>query len=219
MNTIKVLIATVFLALQLNANANEWIIEQSTKNPTSQQIQQFMDKLDQISNDYPEEMIQVEFMGGKKNKSAYPAGDLYILLAIGKKDEQMTKTEYTEMWKIMNYLSDKGFRVMMNVKSKVAHLEEAVNSSDTSLIMWSSHGNKSAFYDYDSQRVPYDIFKNAHSNLYQFVLSACHGRIALNKNYSMPSHIKTWAWSDLTNSTEFIKFLVSDKWNAFDGKK
>ncbi|MCO4795579.1 MAG: hypothetical protein KC493_17810 [Bacteriovoracaceae bacterium] len=219
MNTIKLLIAIVLVTFQFTTNANEWIVEESTENPSEIQIQRFMDNVDRISTDFPEELIQVEFLGGKKNKSAYPAGDLYILLAIGKKDEQMTKKEYTEMWKIMNYLSDKGFRVMMNVKSKVAHIEEAVKSADTSLIMWSSHGNKSAFYDYDSKKVPFGIFNNAHKNLYQFVLSACHGRVALNKNYSVPSHIKTWAWSELTNSTEFIKFLVSDKWSAFDGKK
>lgn len=174
-----------------------------------------MEKLDRITNDSPEEMIQVEFMGGLKNKSAYPAGDLYIFLAIGKQDEQMTKNEYTKLWSIMNYLSDKGFRVMMNVKSKVAHLEDAIKSADTSLIMWSSHGNKTGFYDYDSNRVPSGIFNNAHRNLYQFVLSACYGRLALNSNYTLPGHIKTWAWSGLTNSTEFVNFLVSNKWDAF----
>jgi hypothetical protein len=210
----------IFIALtfQFTVSANEWIIEESAKNPSEIQIQQFVEKLDQISIDSPEELIQVEFMGQDKNKSAYPAGDLYILLGIGKKDEQMTKTEYTSLWKIMNYLSDKGFRVMMNVKAKVAHLEDAINSTETSLIMFSGHGNKTGFYDYNSNRIPSDIFSNAHKSLYQFVLSSCYGRLALNSSYSMPSHIKTWAWSGLTNSKEFINFLVSDDWSATAGK-
>ena len=212
-------ISAILLSFISSASANEWIVEKAKKNPSSRQIQQFIEKVNYISEGYPEELIQVDFERKSINKSAYPAGDLYILLGIGKKDEQMTKNEYTQLWKIMNYLSESGFRVMMNVKAKVKHLESAINSEETSLIMFSGHGNKTGFYDYDSNRVPSDIFNNAHENLYQFVLSACYGRLAIDSNYSIPSRIKTWAWSGLTDSNEFIKFLVSDQWSATEGKK
>lgn len=201
----KYLATFLLLSLYTNAFATEYISASSAKS--------FISQVEKISNDSPDQMIQVSIKGSR-NKSVYPAGDLYILLAVGKKDESMTKTEYQKLWGIMNYLSDSGFRVMMNVKAKIAHLEAAVDSVDTSLIMWSSHGNKHSFYDFDSKPVPYTIFNNAHDGLYQFVLSSCHGRLALNANYSVPSSIKTWAWSGLTNSAEFISFLVSDTWSA-----
>jgi len=220
---LKTLSIVVALTFHFSLSAKEWIVEKSTKNPSATQIQQFMEKVHHISSDYPEELIQVEFEREEQNSSlkkseAYPAGDLYILLGIGKKDEQMTKKEYTQLWRVMNYLTESGFRVMMNVKAKVKHLEAAINSEETSLIMFSGHGNKTGFYDYDSNKVPSGIFNNAHKSLYQFVLSACYGRLALNSSYSMPGHIKTWAWKGLTNSTEFIDFLVSDQWSAFAGK-
>ncbi|MBK22802.1 MAG: hypothetical protein CME70_02260 [Halobacteriovorax sp.] len=204
MRSIKCILLLAVLSLYSNSFAGEHIFANSSKS--------FVKQLKKITSENPDQIIHVDFK--KKFKSVYPAGDLYILLAVGKKDESMTKTEYQKLWGIMNYLSDKGFRVMMNVKAKVAHLEAAINSVDTSLIMWSSHGNTHSFYDYAGNAVPYDIFKNAHENLYQFVLSACYGRKALNANYSIPSHIKTWAWSGLTNSTEFISFLLSDTWSA-----
>lgn len=212
----KVILAISFLGT--NSFALEHLTEESTRFPSDIQVQEFQSKLDTISENHPDELIQVDFVGGKKMKSAYPAGDLYILLGIGKKDEQMTKDEYTKLWRIMNYLNDKGFRVMMNVKAKVKHLEAAIDSVDTSLIMFSGHGNKKGFYDYDSKRVPSDIFKNAHAGLYQFVLSSCYGRIALDNKYTIPSHIKTYAWRGLTNSNEFISFLVSNDWDATEGR-
>ncbi|MFT6071431.1 MAG: hypothetical protein ACJAT2_001610 [Bacteriovoracaceae bacterium] len=201
----KYLAVLAFLSLYTNAFSAEFISAKTSKS--------FISQLEKITAESPEELIQVDIKGSR-NKSVYPAGDLYILLAVGKKDQSMTKTEYQKLWGIMNYLSDAGFRVMMNVKAKVAHLEAAIDSVDTSLIMWSSHGNKHSFYDYNSKPVPYDIFKNAHEGLYQFVLSSCHGRLALDANYSVPKRIKTWAWKGLTNSSEFISFLLSDTWSA-----
>ncbi len=210
----KLMYLFLLVAFSLNAVALEHL---SVKSEASKsQISKYLKEIDKISDQDPNELIQLNFLGKKNKSSTYPSGDLYILLGIGKKDEQMTKKEYQDLWRIMNYLADSGFRVMINVKAKVDHLREAVANVDTSLIMFSGHGNRSAFYDYDSKPVPYDIFDNKHSNFYQFVLSACYGRIALNNNYDI-SGLKTWAWSGLTNSTEFINFLVSSDWNAFDG--
>jgi len=219
--TLKLLLLKLILlttCLSTSTFALEQIVEKDTRFPSDFQIQEFKDKLDKISSDFPEEMIQVDFTGGSKVKSAYPAGDLYILLGIGKKDEEMTKTEYTKLWRVMNYLNTKGFRVMMNVMAKIKHLEAAIDSTETSLIMFSGHGNKTGFYDYDGKRVPSDIFKNAHEDLYQFVLSSCHGRIALNAKYHIPSHMKTYAWRGLTDSSEFVDFLVSNDWSATAGR-
>lgn len=204
MKNISVFICSI-LILSTTAFGAEHIFAKNSKS--------FMKQLSEISKHSPDQIIQVT-PEGTNNKSVYKSGDLYIFLAIGKKDETMTKDEYQKLWGIMNYLSSKGFRVMMNVMAKVTHLEEAINSIDTSVILWSGHGNKNSFYDYDGNAVPHNIFNNAHESLYQFVLSSCYGRLALNKNYSVPDHIKTWAWSGLTNSGEFMSFLVSDKWSA-----
>lgn len=154
-----------------------------------------------------------------KSLNSYPSGDFYILFGIGgsSKDQEMTKNEYTQMWRIMNYLADKGFRVIINTKTDGDDLKNAAETEGTSVIVVSSHGNREAFYDFNSNPFPYDVFANKASTLYQVVISACYGSDFI-LNYQIPEGLLVYRWTGLTNSTELMNFLVGDSWDAFEGK-
>lgn len=157
----------------------------------------------------------------ESTSSNYKNGDFVILWGVGSSDsdQTITKTEYDGLWRVMNYLSGKDFRVILNVRSTNEDLADAFASKTSSVVVFSSHGNTSYFYDFNHKPIPTDIFKNRSSNVYQFILSACNGAQALRKNYVVPSDLKVYAWEDLTNSTELLNFLVSDSWTGFEGKK
>lgn len=153
--------------------------------------------------------------------SNYKNGDFVILWGVGSStnDQTITKAEYDGLWKIMNYLSQKDFRVVLNVRSTSEDLADAFASPTASVVLFSSHGNTTYFYDFNHNPVPTDIFKNRASNVYQFILSSCHGAQALRKNYVVPSDLKVFAWEGLTNPTELVNFLVGDSWTGMEGKK
>lgn len=155
------------------------------------------------------------------NKSnRYTNGDFVILWGVGSdsKDQGITETEYKGMWRMMNYLSNQKFRVVMNTRAISADLAEALASRTSSVVVYSSHGNEKRFYDFDSNPIPTDIFKNRSNNVYQFVLSACYGSYAL-RNYNVPRDLYVYSWPDLTNPEEMLNFLVSDEYSALTGKK
>ncbi len=155
-----------------------------------------------------------------KDDVLFPNKNFYILIGLGPSasDEEIRRLDWGAIYAIMNYLAAQKFRVLINVNATAEHLRLAAQDSNTSIILWSSHGNQTGFYDYNNQRVPNDIFRNRSASFYQFILSTCYGRIALN-NYYEHSGLETWAWTGLTTSKELQAFLVSDKWNAYQGKK
>ncbi len=116
----------------------------------------------------------------------------------------------------MNYLSSNGFRVVMNVRATSSDVKAAAETATTSVILFSGHGNEEAFYDWDESPVDYKVFEKASPSLYQIIISACHSRQALDANYVIPKRIKTFGWSELTNSTELLAFLVSDSWTGLE---
>ena len=89
------------------------------------------------------------------DKSAqYPAGDFAILWGLGdnESDTNMAKDEYTRLWRIMGYLSAKGFRVIMNVRADAGDVKEAVETEGTSVVLYSGHGNTCLLYTSPSPR-------------------------------------------------------------------
>lgn len=153
--------------------------------------------------------------------SSYANGDFVILWGVGAsdKDQTITADEYKGLWRVMNYLSKKDFRVIMNVVATGEDLKEAFASSTSSVVLFSSHGNNKYFYDFNHQPVATDVFESRAANVYQFILSACNGAVALRTNYVVPEDLKVFAWEGLTNSTELLNFLVGDTWTGFEGKK
>ncbi len=171
------------------------------------------------------ELLKEKFDGEERRfifkdgfKRPYTAGDFIILWGVGAsaKDQKITEDEYKGLWRVMNYLSSKGFRVIMNVRSTGADLKSAAQSPTASVLLFSGHGNKTAFYDYDGKPVDFKVLETVSKSVYQFILSACEGRIALDANYVIPKRIQTYAWRGLTNSTELIDFLVGDSWTGFE---
>lgn len=164
------------------------------------------------------EKLSSDKSSNKNNR--YVNGDFVILWGVGSesKDQSITETEYKGMWRMMNYLSSKKFRVVMNTKALSADLAEALASKTSSVVVYSSHGNERRFYDFDYDPIPTDIFKNRSGNVYQFVLSACYGSYAL-RNYNVPRDLYVYSWPDLTNSEELLNFLVSDEYSALTGKR
>ncbi len=208
----------------LELNANQIGLDTDENNPES--VIQFTEELERKQAENPDEIFEVVplqkkssnlILSGLKDDHLYKAKNFYILIGLGsrQKDEVIQKTDWEALYSIMNYLSSRNFRVMINVQATTEHLKAAVSDENTSVILWSSHGNKEAFYDYNGNAVPKDIFKNKSKNFYQFILSSCEGKIALSK-YQF-SGIKTWAWEGMTNSNQLKRFLLSDKWSALDG--
>ncbi len=150
----------------------------------------------------------------------YKNGDVVILWGIGTSDSDqgMTRQEYHGVWAVMNYLSSKDFRVVMNVRSTAEDVEEALQSDTTSILVYSGHGNKGAFYDFNSQPVPKSIFNTISPSVYQVVLSTCYGTQAL-ANYPLPSGVKFYSWDRLTSAADLVNFLASNYWDVFAGKK
>ena len=151
-------------------------------------------------------------------KRPYTRGDFVILWGVGAStaNQKITEDEYKGLWRVMNYLSNSGFRVVMNFRSTGEDLKMAAASPTSSVLLFSGHGNKKAFYDYDGKPVDYDVLEKASRSVYQLILSACEGRIALDNYYVVPKRIRTYAWTGLTNSTELLEFLAGDSWTGFE---
>ena len=155
-----------------------------------------------------------------KSSNSSSNGDFVILWGVGSNatDQEITRTEYQNMWLIMNYLNELNFRVILNVRSTSADLATALQSPTSSVVLYSSHGNDTGFYDYNSTMVPYNVFKNVGPKLYQFILSACYGSLAL-EYYKVPEALYTLSWSGLTTSTQLKDYLLSSDWTGLEGKE
>jgi hypothetical protein len=215
------------------SNANKVALQEDqivigTDNLSSEEMINFADELEQRQNENPDKFFEI-VAGPAQSGSAilsrlsddhlYPKQNFYILIGLGQKgrDFIIQKADFEAIYNIMGYLADKQFRVLINVHATAEHLKIAVEDSQTSVILWSSHGNTNGFYDYNKDKVPYDIFKNKHKNFYQFILSSCEGQIALNDFYR-PTAIKTWAWEKFTDSVQLKTLLLSDAWSADYGR-
>ena len=157
------------------------------------------------------------FTNSDKN-AQYPAGDFVIMWGVGpsSQDQGITRDEYTRIWRIMNYLSGKGFRVIMDVRANNQSVRQAVETQGTSVVLYSGHGNTSGFYDYNGERISYDLFANKANSVYQFILSACYGSQSRG-HYAPPADLVMYTWSGLTNSTDLENFLMGD-WTGLEGK-
>ncbi len=148
------------------------------------------------------------------HKNLYKKGDFVILWGVGSStdNQTITRDEYSGLWKVMNFLSDSGYRVIMNVRATGAHLKAAAESATTTVLIFSGHGNTSGFYDWEDKKVDYNVLANASKSVKLFILGACYGRIALDSVYVVPKRIKTHSWEGETDSDELIDFLMSKSW-------
>ena len=195
-------------------------------NATSTEIQSFVRELEAKQAEDPTQVFEVVSISDSQIKKSalsddhlYPNKNFYIFLALGDSstDRTIQKADWDAIYYIMNYVAGLKFRVMINAKATSEHLRLAANDKETSVILWSSHGNTEGFYDSNGEKVPYDVFENKNPNFYQFILSSCEGRIALDNHYNI-SGLRTYSWEGLTNSSELKSFIISDAWSIEEGK-
>lgn len=208
----KTLVFAVIVAFAVLTHA--YAVEKVPRHLSASQGAQYLAQLVESAQHGPmDRKVVLDF--GQKSTSAN--GDFVILWGLGAKDEAMTKKEYEQMWRIMNYVAGKKFRVIMNVQADIATVRDAVETEGTSVILYSGHGNTSGFYDHFSMRIPYDIFANKAKSLYQFLLSACYGTES-RVNYAVPADMTMLTWSGLTTTEHLMNYLVGPNWTGMEGK-
>lgn len=146
------------------------------------------------------------------NSSQYHSSFIYLAgLKPTGDDEVIRWGDMQDLYPIFKYLSGLNVRVEINLFATISDLKLALRSTTPTAIVWTSHGNEQGFYDAEQALVPYSIFSGASKMVYQFINSACHGRIAMDKKYNIPSHIKNWGWSRLVYHPQDLKqFMMSD---------
>lgn len=148
------------------------------------------------------------------------AGDFYLLVGTNYSttDETIRKGDYDDLYETVRRLSWLKFRVTMNLTASVQDLKNALSNKNPTIIVWSSHGNTEAFYDFNQVKVPFNIFSKASPSVYQFILTSCNGFTALQNNYlkHMPKTIKYWGWERLVYHPSDVKtFFSANDWNPF----
>lgn len=213
-------------APELTLNDDQIALDSSEAN--SADINRFVKEIEERQEQDPDKVFEVvrtnqrtssTILSAASDGHLYPNKNFYIFIGLGTEERStpIKKTDWEAIYKIMDYVAEKKFRVLINIQATAEHLRIAAEDSETSVILWSSHGNPESFTDHKGQRVPFDIFKNKSPNFYQFILSSCNGRLALNKNYDYQGLV-TYAWSGTTTSVDLATFLVSDDWSIEEGK-
>ncbi|MFS4460238.1 hypothetical protein [Bdellovibrio sp. HCB2-146] len=151
----------------------------------------------------------------------YAGGDAFIMHGLApEQDKQMRQDEYRALFPIVDYLSRRRMRVTVNLHAGTADLRTVLQNIRPTVIIWSSHGNDEFFYGSNGEAIPHGIFKNASPSVYQFILSACYGRLAMDNFYlkDLPpgNDMLTVGWSGLTNSGEMMSYLMSDRWDMYE---
>lgn len=154
---------------------------------------------------------------------SYPGGDAYFMQGLSATDDkQMRAIEYRSLFPIVDYLSKRRMRVTVNLLANTSDLLAVFKSDRPSIVIWSSHGNEEYFFGANGEQIPHSIFKYVSKSVYQFILSSCYGRKALDNFYlkEVPQEVslQTVGWKGLTNSDQMIKHLMSDEWNMYEGR-
>ena len=156
---------------------------------------------------------------------SYPGGDAFFMQGLSPsedKDKQMRLVEYKSLFPIVDYLSKRHMRVTVNLQANTSDLLAVFKSDRPSLVIWSSHGSEEYFFGANGEQIPHSVFKYVSKSVYQFILSSCYGRKALDNFYlnALPatSSLLTRGWEGLTNSEDMIKYLMSDAWDMFENR-
>lgn len=149
------------------------------------------------------------------------AGDFFLL--VGTKftgdDETIRRGDFDDVYATAKRLSWLKFRVIINLVASVEDLRSALANKNPTIITWTSHGNKTGFYDFNQIKVPQDIFKKTSPTVYQFILTACNGFSSMQDTYKphIPKTMKYWSWDRLVYHPTDLKKLLEDDtiWNPY----
>lgn len=151
----------------------------------------------------------------------HSGGDAFIMHGLTPdQDKQMRQDEYRALFPVVDYLSRRRMRVTVNLNAGPADLRVVLQNPRPTIVIWSSHGNDEFFYGSNGEAIPYGIFKDTSPSVYQFILSACYGRLALDNYYlkdlSTENDMLTVSWKDVTNTGEMMAYLMSDRWDMYE---
>lgn len=168
----------------------------------------------------PNKPLNKSFLSGfaPSEKRRDHGAELFYFVSVGesKADHSIRTDDYSAMYRVIRLASVWKFKITVSLDAMASDLKVALGARVPTVIFWASHGNKTGFYDSRSEKIPETIFKNTSPMVYQFVLSSCHGRQALDGVYlkHAPASMKTWAWSDFTYRRD-LKAFVDKQWDLF----
>ncbi|OFZ19742.1 MAG: hypothetical protein A2X94_16960 [Bdellovibrionales bacterium GWB1_55_8] len=141
-----------------------------------------------------------------------PNGDIVFL--IGHLEADPTRHEMSKFHGMIKWATSSGFRAVMDPAALDQELDEVVQSANTAVIIWSSHGSKDGrVYDARENPIDNDSFsKGATSKLKMYVLSNCFGD-QTTKYYSFAPDSTRIHWSGTTNSNELFEYLYSSRFD------
>lgn len=176
-------------------------------------------------NDYKKIIIDPSSTSPMKKVSSVDdstsAGDFIVLIGtnFSNADQTIRKGDYDDIYSTVTRLSWLKFRTTINLVASVSDLRSALKNDRPTIIMWTSHGNKEYFYDFNQIQIPHSVFKNTSPKIYQFILTACDGFTALQNGYkkSIPPTLSVRGWARLVYHPGDVKtLLTSDDWNPYD---
>lgn len=144
--------------------------------------------------------------GGARN------GDLVFL--IGYLEDEPTRNEMRKFQGMIRWALDSGFRAVMDPAALDEEVREFVQSRDTAVIVWSSHGSADGrVWDARNNAISRDSFAaGATDKLKMFVLSNCSGDQTV-RYYDFPARIQKIYWNGTTNSSQLFDYLFSSEFD------
>lgn len=140
----------------------------------------------------------------------YPNGDFYYL--IGDLSDSWTKSDYAKFYSVAKWLSQRGFRTIINVSAYEPDLQEAISNENTTAIIWNSHGSKSGTI-FDTTKVAIDekVFTNLITPNLKYVLFAnCFGLASARKyGLNKMEGVRAQGWEGTVTSNDLFKYIFS----------
>jgi len=151
---------------------------------------------------------------------SYPSGDFIVLIGtnFSENDELIRKGDYDDIYNTVKRMSWLKFRTTINLVASVTDLKAALKNTRPTIVVWTSHGNESFFYDFNQIRVPYNVFKDTSPSVYQLILTSCNGFTAIQNGYKkyIPPTLKYWGWERLVyHPTDLKAHLSSNDWTPY----
>jgi hypothetical protein len=149
-------------------------------------------------------------MGLRKAQApAYRNGDAWFFISdIG---DAWARDEWKRFYNVTRRMLANGYRVVAHPFPKTREVRAAVSSPETSVLIWSSHGNEKGQVFAKDAPLPRDVFVRQPSpRLRHIVISACYGE-EVARYYPMPEGAELERWTGVTDTEDLFAYLNSNK--------
>lgn len=205
------------LACALSARAETVTVSLSLNNPDAKNLEMMQKQLEdkdatavvfEFSDSFAGEALFSTSTTPTSYKKNYPNGDAYYL--IGDLSNRWSKEDFGKFYDTAKMLATRGFRTIVNVNTYISDVREAVQNSNTSVLIWNSHGSDDgAVYDKKDDILPKDIFtKNKSSHLRYVLFANCYGYTSIDY-YQIGGKTLGVGWQEETSSDYFFSYLKS----------